>query len=181
MLMLMPSPISVRIAGRPAGGRRHLDHQVVAPDRLPEMTRLGDGVLGRERQIGRHFEADIAVDTAGLVIDRSQHIRRRLDVGDREPLEEIHDRGFGMLGDGFERVVVLVRIADRLLEDRRVRGDAAQVVLLDHALELALGNEAAGDEVEPYGLTLVGEQALQRVHARHPFPASWSRELALAS
>jgi hypothetical protein len=53
---------------------RHLDHQVVAADRLPEASRLGV-----HRQVGRHFEADISVTALHRLIDRAQRVRRTLD------------------------------------------------------------------------------------------------------
>ena len=46
-------------------------------------------------------------------------------------------------------LVVVGRAEDRLLEDRRVRGDAAQRVLAHQALELAGLDQAAPDLVEP--------------------------------
>ena len=64
--------------------RRHLDHQVVAADRLPEPPRLGDRRLGVHRQIGRDLEADIAVPAFGCVVDRAQRVGRVPDVLDRE-------------------------------------------------------------------------------------------------
>ena len=77
---------------RQAGlGRRHLDHQVVAADRLPEPPRLGDRRVGVHRQIGRDFEADISVLAFRCLIDRAERVRRVLDILDREPLVERHD------------------------------------------------------------------------------------------
>jgi transaldolase/glucose-6-phosphate isomerase len=53
-------------------------------------------------------------------------------------------------------------MADRLLEDRRVRGHAAQAVVLDEGLELALRDEAGGDQrvIDLYeGLAIADIQA----------------------
>ena len=141
---------------RQAGfGRRHLDHQVVAADRLPEPPRLGDRRLGVHRQIGRDFEADIAVAAFGRVVDRAQRVGRVLDVLDRQPLVERHDvavaRSFGRL----QRRIVIGAAGDRLFEDRGIGGDAGEPVLLDQLLEAALGDESPGEKVEPDRLPII--------------------------
>ena len=51
--------------------------------------------------------------------------------------------------NGGERLVILIGASNRLLEDRRVRGDPADAVGVDQALELALCDEASGEKVEP--------------------------------
>ncbi len=50
-----------------------------------------------------------------------------------------------------DRLVVVVGAQDRLLEDRRVGGDAAQRVLVAQARELAARDQAAADLVKPRG------------------------------
>src|SRR5688500_19168931 len=49
-------------------------------------------------------------------------------------------QGFGNGG------VIFVRAADRLLEDRRVGGDAFDAVLVDQPLQVALGDKARSEE-----------------------------------
>src|SRR5882757_10967262 len=56
-----------------------------------------------------------------------------------------------------DRAVIFVRTADRLLEDRRVRRDALDAVGIDQRFQVALGDEAAGQEVEPDRLAVVFE------------------------
>ena len=53
------------------------------------------------------------------------------------------------LGELRYLLLVVGGAEDRLLEDRRVGGHAAQRVLLDEPLELAAGDQAAADLVEP--------------------------------
>ena len=137
--------------------RRHLDHQVFAFDVLPKPLGLGDRGFGIHRQIGRYFEADEAVLALQLVIDRAQHIRRMLDVLDGEMLEQFGHRpiaGLQHLADG---AVIFVRTADRFLEDRWIRGDPLDAVGLDQLFEVALGDEAAGQEIQPDRLAVVFE------------------------
>src|SRR5579862_5976889 len=54
-------------------------------------------------------------------------------------------------------------MADRMFENRRVRRDATQAVIIDEFLEAALGHEPPGQKVEPNGLTMIRER-LQRIH-----------------
>src|SRR6185312_5029796 len=61
----------------------------------------------------------------------------------------------------------IAALADRLLEDRRVRGHAAQAVIGDERLEPAARQQLAADIVEPDRLAVI-LQALQRVHVRCP-------------
>ena len=153
----------------PSGGRRDLDHQVVAPDRLVQSPRLGERRLGVEREVGRDLQADVAVGAVARLVDRAQHVGRRLDVGDGQPLVEIDHTAVAGRLYALEAVVVFVRVADRLLEDRGVGRDAAQAVFLHELLELPLVDESAGDEVEPDRLILLRVQGLERVHVRSSF------------
>src|SRR6185503_14327535 len=56
-----------------------------------------------------------------------------------------------------DRAVIFVRTADRLLEDRGVRRHPFDAVGLDQRLEVALGDEAAGKEVQPDRLAMFFE------------------------
>ena len=163
-------PLRRELADRrkPGGSGRHLDHQVVAADRLVEAARLLQRLLGVEGEIGRYFEAHIAVGAVAGLVDRPEHIGRVLDVLNGEPLVEVDDAGIALAEHGLEAVIVLGGVADGLLEDRRVGGYAAQIVILDQGLEFALGDEAAGDEIEPDRLLMLGEEGLQRVHLGRP-------------
>ena len=137
--------------------RRHLDHQILALDVLPEPLGLGDGALGVHRQIGRDLEADEAVAAVQGVVNRAQHVGGILDVLDRERLEQVGHRPVALLQRLADRAVIFVRTADRLLENRRVRRHPFDAVGLDQRLEVALGDEAAGKEVQPDRLAMVFE------------------------
>ena len=76
-------------------GRRHLHHQIGTPDRRPQPQRLGHGGLGIVGQIGRAFQADIAVPALRLLVDRTQQIGGGTDIGDRQMLV---DRGDAVVG-----------------------------------------------------------------------------------
>ena len=49
----------------------------------------------------------------------------------------------------FQRASIFVALADRLLEDRRIRGNALQPVALDQRGQLALLDQAALEIVQP--------------------------------
>ena len=143
--------------GQAFGRRRHLDHQVLAVDVLPEPLGFGDRALGIHRQIGRHFQTDKAVMPFELVVDRAQHVGGMLDVLDRKMLEQFGNRTVALFQRLADRGVIFVRTADRLLEDRRVRRDALDAVGIDQLFQVALGDEAAGEKIQPDCLAVVFE------------------------
>ena len=157
MLMLMPSPIRCSIAGRPFRRGRHLHHQVLPLDVLPEPFGFRDGPLGIHRQIGRDLEADETVVAVQAVVNRAQHVGGVLDVLDGDRLEQVGDGAVARLQGVADRAVIFVRTADRLFEDRGVRRHALDAVGIDQRLEVALGDEAAGEEVQPDRLAMVFE------------------------
>ena len=137
--------------------RRHLDHQILAVDVLPKPLGLGDRALGIQGEIGRHLQADETVGSLEPVIDRAQHIRRMLDVLDREMLEQLGNRTIAALQRLADRTVIFVGTADRLLEDRRIRRDALDAVVIDQPFQVALDDEAAGQEIQPDRLAVLFE------------------------
>ena len=152
--------------------RRYLDHQILALDVLPEPLGLGDRTLGVHRKIRRHFEADKTVVPLQFIIDRAQHVGGVLDVLDGEMLEQFSHRtvaAFQRLADG---AVIFVRTADRLFEDRRVRCDALDAVGVDQVFQVALGDEAAGQEIQPDRLAVLFE-CFDGIHDAL-FGSSWS-------
>ncbi len=150
--------------GGHAGRRcRHLHHQVGTADHLPQAQRLGHRAFGVVGEVGRAFQADIAVAALGLVEHRLQHIGRGLDVGDREVLVDLVDAVVARCLELLQGVGVFVAFGDRLLEDRRIGGHALQAVALDHGGELAARDQALLEIVQPGGLA-GGFELLQRVH-----------------
>ena len=146
--------------GQALGGGGDLDHHVGPADPLAQPPRLGHGARGVVRQPGVHLDADPAVQSAAALEHLPQQVAGGLHVLDGQRLVQRKTgqrRGAcQLLADG---VVVVGALADGLLEDGRVRGDAG------HALVAHLGGEAAGpqlaavDVVEPDALAEV-EQLL---------------------
>src|ERR671914_396459 len=129
-------------------GARDLDHHVGPVDAGPEVARLRERGLRVVRVRRLHFDRHEAVVVLRPVPDGAEHVAGELHVrdgdllGDRERVEAL----LGQLGD---LLVVVGRAEDRLLEDGRVGGHAAQRALAHEARELAAHYEAAADLVEP--------------------------------
>ena len=109
----------------PRFGAGHLDHQVAAIDLVPQPACFLNRLVRVHGQIGRDLEADEAVASLRLLVNRIQRVGAFLDVAYREILEQRSgikiSRGFC---SGNQRIVI-VAVTDRLFEDRGVRGDAA--------------------------------------------------------
>ena len=145
-----------RLDGRQAlGGGRDLDHQIGPTHGCPEATGLVDGGVGVVGEVGRDLEAHESVRTLALVVHGAQHVAAQLDVGDREPLEDGLGVGLALGTEGADGRVVVGGAGDGLLEDRRVRSDAANAVLFDEAPQLAREQEVAADEVVPDALPVL--------------------------
>jgi hypothetical protein len=133
-------------------GAGHLDHQVAAVNLMPQPARFLDRLVRVHRQVGRDFEADKAVAPLGLLIDAVQCVGAFLDIANREILEQRAGieipGGFGLGDQG----VVVIAVTDRLLENRRVRGDAAQTVLGDQPGQSSAFQQITADKVQPYRL-----------------------------
>ena len=129
-------------------GARDLDHQVRPVDARPVVARLGERALGVVRERRLDLERDEAVRVVHLVPDGAQHVAGELHVEDRELVVDLA-RAQALLRELGHLLVVVGGAEDRLLEDRRVRGHAAQRVLAHEPLELAPGDHAAPDLVEP--------------------------------
>jgi hypothetical protein len=56
-----------------------------------------------------------------------------------------------------DRAIIFVRTADRLLENRRIRGHALDAIGIDQLFQVAFGDEAAGEEIQPDRLAVVFE------------------------
>ena len=99
---------------------RHLDHEILALDVLPEPLSFGDRTLGVHRQIRRHLQADEAILALEIVVDRPQYVGRVLDVFNGELLEQLGDRAIAAFQGLSDRAVIFIGTADRLFEDRRI-------------------------------------------------------------
>ena len=150
---------------QPRGRARHLDHQIVAADVGPQALRFGQCAGGIVRQIGRNLDADIAVGTAGRLIHRAQCVRRLPDVLDRQMFENLARGAVVRAQQPRDGVVIGVGAADGLLEDGRVRRDAAQAVVVDELFQGAACDKIAGYEIEPHGLAAIRKRA-QWIHDR---------------
>ena len=161
---VQPATDQLADRGNAGRGRRHLHHQVGTLHRRPQPQRLGHRGFGIVGQIGRAFQADIAVPALGLVVNRTQHIGGGADIGNRQVLVDCGDAVVGRGLELLQCIRVFVALADCLLEDRGVRGDALQSVALDQSAQLAVLDQAALQIVQPGRLTARFE-LLQRIHA----------------
>ena len=134
--------------GEARHGRGDLHEQVRLVDLAVQPDRLLEGRLAVVGQRRVDLERDVAVDAFRPVPDRLQQVAGAPDVLHRE-LEE--DLGRVVLGlqQLAELLVVPVPGRERLLEDRRVRGDADDGVLLQQPGELAGLEHLARDRVDP--------------------------------
>src|SRR5262249_43192724 len=129
-------------------------------------------------EIGRDLHADEAVGAARAVVDRTQRVGRRLDIGDRQLLVEGHHVLVATGDRRAQRRVVAVAAADGPLEDGGIGGDAGEPILADEFFEVAALNELPRQEVEPDRLAMLGQRAY-RIHRRAPpILASCSRAAA---
>jgi len=133
---------------QPFVSRRDLDEDVGAADPLMELVRHQDRPLGVVCHAGQHLDAHVAVLVPGSIVDGLQHVGRHLDVFDHQAEEDFLVR-LVTPDQGLQRVVIVTASADRLLEDRRIRGHADHGILVDHPLQLARRHQAPTDVVEP--------------------------------
>ena len=136
------------------------------------------GVVGDQR---RDLERAEAVDAGGALVDRGEEVGGVAQVGERQLEEDplggrgadplLGNRAAAELGD---LLVVGVAAGDRLVEDRRVRGQAGDRELLDVAREGAVAQHRAGDVVEPEALAQL-VQLRGRLHESSSFAASATR------
>ena len=162
----MPSAIAAVIAGRPsrvagilisALGRSTADHRARAEAMVPV------GVVG---QVGLDLDRDPAVGRRA-VGDGREDVAGVADVLGGELEDHLGD--VGAVGDQLAHLlVVALAVGDGAGEDRRVRGHADDVLVLDEVGEVAGLDALAGEVVEPDGHPGVG-QGLQTVtHALLP-------------
>ena len=133
-------------------GTGDLDHQVAAVHLMPQPARFLNRLMGIHRQIGRDFEADKAVAPLRLLVDGVQCVGAFLDVANREILEQRAGIEIARSFRFGDQRVVIIAVADRFLEDRGIRGDAAQTVLGDQPGQPSALQQIAADKVQPYRL-----------------------------
>ena len=134
--------------GKAGHGRRDLHEHVRLVDLLVQPDRLLERRLAVVGQRRVDLDRDVAVDAARALPDRLHQVAGAADVLHRQ-LEE--DLGRIVLGlqQLAELLVVPVARGERLLEDRRVRGDADDRVLLHQPGELTRLEHLARDRVDP--------------------------------
>ena len=127
-------------------GRRNLDHRVLAVDLLPEFLSLLLGGFGLVGQTRVDFDGHAAVHIVGGFGDRLEDVAGVAHVGGGE----LADGGLDVdLAEFLELCVVRADLAQGLLEDGRVSGDANHVVVLDELFEVARLDAGAGQVVQP--------------------------------
>ena len=157
-LIGMPAKIDSSIAGRPASVpgilMKRLSRSALACSLAACLDRRV-GVVGEQR---RDLERDAAVDAVGALVDRLEEVggaRRSSRASSKKSApraDSIPVRPVAQLGD---LLVVGVAAGDRLVEDRRVGGEAGDRELVDVALQGAVVEHLAGDVVEPEALAEV--------------------------
>ena len=134
-------------------GCRNLDHGVRTVDLLPEFHSLLGGVLGVVGQTGIDLDGDTAVDEVGSLGDLAEDVGGVAHIGGGE----LADSGLNVnLAELLELSVVRADLAQGLLEDGRVGGDADHVLVGDEVLQGAGLDAGAGQVVQPDGNAVVG-------------------------
>src|SRR5262249_60263954 len=99
--------------------------EAVAPPLRPRACALR--VVGQRRQ---GLEAAEAVESLRLVVDGTEDVGGLADVLDGQLVVDLLRR-FVLPGEAAQLRVVVVAATDGLVEDRGIRGQAAQIVLVD--------------------------------------------------
>src|SRR5690606_31374244 len=110
------------------------------------------------RQGRGDFETDETVRAARLVVHTAQRIGSGLNVLDDQLIVDFR-RGSAEPREPADIIVVLLVLRDGLVKDRGIRGDARHTVLADRLREIAAGQEAPFDIVEPYALAKLTKPA----------------------
>ena len=134
-----------------------LDEEVRALRAGEQLHRGGQRALRVVGEQRRHLERHPAVDGVGPVPDRPEQIGRPGEVVEREVEEDRLARP-ALLEIGQDRSVVRRAVLDRLIEDRRVRGQPGHGELVDVASERPAVEQVARDVVEPDALAQIVEQ-----------------------
>jgi hypothetical protein len=147
-------------AGELAAGREScrgagdLDQQIGTSDGRPEPPRLLQRPGRIVGQVGRDLQADVAIPSLGLLVDRPEQIRGLRDVLDGELLVEGFPIEIPLLLRRLQRRIVIGAAGDRLRKNGRVGGHPTQPILPDQGLKCAGSEQTAADVVEPDALAV---------------------------
>ncbi len=147
-LTLMPAAIAAVMAGRPATVAGILIIRLGRSTRCQSRLACGQRARGVVRQVRADLQADVAVAPAALLVQRPEQIRRRLDILDRKLPEDLL-RALAGLRQRYQPGIIVLRLGDRVHEDRRIGGNAADLSAGDHPGQLAIVQQAALDVVVP--------------------------------
>ena len=137
-------------------GGRDLHEHVVAVHRGPQGAGHVRGRGGVAGQPGVDLDGDPPVAASGLLVDRGEDVTGGADVvgGDGK------DRSLGAgarLGQVTQLAVIPVALRQRRREDRGVGRHADDVPAGDEQLELAAGEQLAGQVIQPHRHALGGQ------------------------
>src|SRR5215467_17 len=153
-------------ARRPAGDRRghlrgsarNLDEDIGALRLAVQVLGLGKGGFGVVRKQRRDFQRHPAVHATGSIVNRPKEIRRLFDILQRELEEQLLPR-FALRELALDRAIVVAAVLDRVVEDRRIRGQPRHRELVDVAAQHARLQQVARDVVEPEALAEIMQDA----------------------
>ena len=143
-------------------GAWNFDEEVGLAAALAEIARRGDRALRVMREKRRDLERYPAIDTVGAGEDGPQQIGSPGQIRQRQFEEQIFRR-LRARSVPSDVAVVVGAVLDRMIEDRRIRGETRHREFVDVALQRAAVQEVAGDVVEPEALAEI-VQGLCRVH-----------------
>ena len=131
----------------------HLDHHVGPVQSRVQVACLADGALGVVSQVGRDLQTHHAIHPVGGLIDRPQDVGGIANVLDGQGEEQLAAGQLGIFAQHPPQdLVVLVTGRQRLVEDRRIGRETAQVVVLDHRGQSAGGQHGPVNMVAPDAL-----------------------------
>src|SRR5579885_3596567 len=139
----------------------NLNHQIGPVNHLPETAHLLERAFGVVGEVGRNFQADVAIVAARAVIDGTQHIGDGTDIGYHQRLVDLAG-AFALTDQLIHLLIVSVSLADGFIENGGVRGDAGDAVLYEQVLKHAILQLRPVDIVIPDALSQ-GFQFAQRI------------------
>src|SRR5437016_1339693 len=158
------SLVPVLPQSRRCGRARDLDVQIGALGLAVDARGGVDAARGVAREQRRHFHRYPAVDAVGGVEDRTEQIGSSAQIFERQ-LHEQRFTGLSRLCLVADAVVVGGAVADRLVENGRVRGQPRDRELVHVAAQSAIVEDLTGNVVQPETLAEV-MQLLGLVHVR---------------